>query len=188
MTDYNLMKFLEDYDIMMNFLIKEYKFNFKLRNNLRKFKKYLTIKECSCNLSNNLDEYFDATASIEINGLSAQCPIEINITKLLKKDLSQHLMKCRTNELYELIPNSTKEDYDEDLEFAVKNNPIILLKDTIFNFQVIDGNHRVIKNKHHNDELTDVYLVNISDIFDCIDNEIYQKIIILFKDILSCIK
>lgn len=191
MTDDNLVKFINDYDLMMNHLMDKYKFNIKLRITLIKFKKYLIKNEYCCDLPCNSNEYFSATASFTIDniGLMVSCPIDINISKMLSKDLSKYIAKIKTSDLFNIIPVSTKANYDEKINCgSTKDLPILLKKDDIFDYQIIDGNHRVIRNYLNGKEYTNVYFINSKEIIDCLDNEIYKRIIFLFKDILNSIK
>lgn len=57
------------------------------------------------------------------------------------------------------------------------------MHDIIFDYQIIDGNHRTIRNYQCNNYYTGAVMLNTFDILDCIDNNIYKEIVNLFVDI-----
>ena len=172
MIDENLMKFIEDYPKLVKSLISHNLFNFNLRKRLKSFSKILQSSDFSLEQSNDIfTEYFDATVCLRTNYLNATCPIEINISKLRKKVINKPTVNIVTEQLYNLVNSN------------INDEPVLLLHDIIFDYQIIDGNHRTIRNYQCNNYYTGAVMLNTFDILDCIDNNIYKEIVNLFVDI-----
>jgi hypothetical protein len=184
MIDENLMKFIEDYPKLVKSLISHNLFNFNLRKRLKSFSKILQSSDFSLEQSNDIfTKYFDATACLRTNYLNATCPVEINISKLRKKVINKPTVNIVTEQLYNLVLDSTKNEYDPLFNSNINDEPVLLLHDKIFDYQIIDGNHRTIRNYQCNNYYTGAVMLNTFDILDCIDNNIYKEIVNLFVDI-----
>ena len=184
MIDENLMKFIEDYPKLVKSLISHNLFNFNLRKRLKSFSKILQSSDFSLEQSNDIfTEYFDATVCLRTNYLNATCPVEINISKLRKKVINKPTVNIVTEQLYNLVLDSTKNEYDPLFNSNINDEPVLLLHDKIFDYQIIDGNHRTIRNYKCNNYYTGAVILNTFDILDCIDNNIYKEIVNLFVDI-----
>lgn len=184
MIDENLMKFIENYPKLVRSLISHNLFNFNLRKRLKSFSKILQSSDFSLEQSNDIfTEYFDATVCLRTNYLNATCPVEINISKLRKKVINKPTVNIVTEQLYNLVLDSTKNEYDPLFNSNINDEPVLLLHDKIFDYQIIDGNHRTIRNYQCNNYYTGAVMLNTFDILDCIDNNIYKEIVNLFVDI-----
>lgn len=184
MIDENLMDFIKNYPKFMKTLMLHNLFNFPLKRRLRSFNQLLQKSKFSFEQSHNiLTEYYDATTVFRTNYMLAYCPVEINISRLRKKVINRASKKIDTNKLFDLVPDSTKSEYISGFEFVLKDEPILVLQDKVFDCQIIDGNHRVINNYYNKNNYTNAILLDLSDIFDCIDNNIYKEVVNLFNDI-----
>lgn len=184
MIDENLMKFIENYPKLVKSLISHNLFNFNLRKRLKSFSKILQSSDFSLEQSNDIfTEYFDATVCLRTNYLNATCPVEINISKLRKKVINKPTVNIVTEQLYNLVLDSTKNEYDPLFNSNINDEPVLLLHDKIFDYQIIDGNHRTIRNYQCNNYYTGAVMLNTFDILDCIDNNIYKEIIYVFLTI-----
>lgn len=183
MIDENLMKFIENYPKLVKSLISHNLFNFNLRKRLKSFSKILQSSDFSLEQSNDIfTEYFDATVCLRTNYLNATCPVEINISKLRKKVINKPTVNIVTEQLYNLVLDSTKNEYDPLFNSNINDEPVLLLHDKIFDYQIIDGNHRTIRNYQCNNYYTGAVMLNTFDILDCIDNNIYKEIVNLFVE------
>ena len=184
MIDENLMKFIENYPKLVKSLISHNLFNFNLRKRLKSFSKILQSSDFSLEQSNDIfTEYFDATVCLRTNYLNATCPVEINISKLRKKVINKPTVNIVTEQLYNLVLDSTKNEYDPLFNSNINDEPVLLLHDKIFDYQIIDGNHRTIRNYQCNNYYTGAVMLNTFDILDCIDNNISAEIIYVFLTI-----
>ena len=171
MIDENLMKFIENYPKLVKSLISHNLFNFNLRKRLKSFSKILKSSDFSLEQSNDIfTEYFDATVCLRTNYLNATCPVEINISKLRKKVINKPTVNIVTEQLYNLVLDSTKNEYDPLFNSNINDEPVLLLHDKIRNYQC-------------NNYYTGAVMLNTFDILDCIDNNIYKEIVNLFVDI-----
>ena len=103
--------------------------------------------------------------------------------KLRKKVINKPTVNIVTEQLYNLVLDSTKNEYDPLFNSNINDEPVLLLHDKIFDYQIIDGNHRTIRNYQCNNYYTGAVMLNTFDILDCIDNNIYKEIVNLFVDI-----
>ena len=128
MIDENLMKFIEDYPKLVKSLISHNLFNFNLRKRLKSFSKILQSSDFSLEQSNDIfTEYFDATVCLRTNYLNATCPVEINISKLRKKVINKPTVNIVTEQLYNLVLDSTKNEYDPLFNSNINDETVVLL-------------------------------------------------------------
>lgn len=147
MIDENLMKFIEDYPKLVKSLISHNLFNFNLRKRLKSFSKILQSSDFSLEQSNDIfTEYFDATVCLRTNYLNATCPVEINISKLRKKVINKPTVNIVTEQLYNLVLDSTKNEYDGPYFMGSSDTLLIVLikKGTNFwSYEQLDDYHSI---------------------------------------------
>lgn len=173
----NLKKFINDFEKLKEYFSEKYPNDVNLKTKLESWQNEiqsypLDIPEnCFC-------EYYDANIEFEDENILAQCPIDINISKLINKSKAFKVEKFKVSELIILVPDDTKCEY---VDLCTKStNPILVLYDDVFKPQIIDGNHRVIRAHKNGEQLIPGIHITTSDLKGCFDNKIFELIIEIF--------
>lgn len=182
----NINKFKNAFPEFLQEIISKHPFSF----NLRTFKKWAldAINQLSFaeyNIAEN-DQIYDATISCVFNGQQLNCPVSINITKLIQKTKDKPKTEFFTKDLYELVHPDVKQEI-----FTVSTSHIsspLLLKDENFYCQLIDGNHRVVANHRNDIKTTYVILINSNDLKDCLEFKDFETIIKVFSKLNTILK
>ena len=174
-------KFKAEFPTFIQKTITKHPFNFKLR----KYKKW------ALNQINNLsfveynsakeDQIYDATIMCIFEDFQVNCPISININKLVNKVKHTPPVEANTANLYDLVHPDVKNELF--LANASQICPPILLYDDCFDHQLIDGNHRVVNNYRIGQSTTKIIVVNSNDLKNCLEFNDFEIIIKIFTEL-----
>ena len=109
------------------------------------------------------------------------CPISININKLVNKVKHTPPVEANTANLYDLVHPDVKNELF--LANASQICPPILLYDDCFDHQLIDGNHRVVNNYRIGQSTTKIIVVNSNDLKNCLEFNDFEIIIKIFTEL-----
>jgi len=182
----NINRFKSDLPIFLDKVIAKHPLKLKLRR----------IKKWAIEQINNLDfhkynstpedQIYDATIMCLFETIQINCPVSININKLIKKLKHYSTEEINTEYLYKLVHQDVKKEIYQSNTYQVC--PPILLYDDCFGCQLIDGNHRVVSNYRSNQSTTQVVFATGLDLKGCLEFDDFEVIIDVFSKLNSVLK
>ena len=135
--------FKRDFPDFVDELIQDNPFKISLRVFRRRYISRIKNIEFIDNPCNYGDEFYDATIYCNTSKGMIECPVSINITKLIQIVKGRKTTSYPTEWLITLVHPDNVKQFDPQ-QVNQKDIPPILLVGMGFGRQLIDGNHRVL--------------------------------------------